>query len=454
MKINDMYIRLFFIFMFVASGARNLYAQSDNDIDIIENWRKTLRYGTEQEIVELIPTLITERVGVAHPEMSALLSTHFSDDLKREVVRYFRQLEIYTIGEQLLAYTDPNTTAEKMILEVLAYYTSAPPSTINSTIHDRLLALSAESNTIVARAAIDALAIHGNEHAVVIMSEKIGNDELPDDIRAGAMRVVGKHGYLAAGDNLIAILDNERASPYLRRSAVSAIGYLGDPRYIEQLRRYAQDNDTLLRAAIITALVGNNSVEHADIISSALRDSHYTIRLSVLNGIDTDIPNDTLFSLIAYRALNDANKDVMLAAIKTLAVYGKTKGRDFLLTNMRNNALPVDARAHIALHLTERYYAYSKEEILALINEEHAIRRPYFLPSYARKLSTIDIPHTRDIHNALLNSDEPEVLIYTLQSIARSNIHSLAENIQLLKQQNSSSDIQFHASATLQRINR
>ncbi len=423
----------------------------------IELWEDTLRYGTDQEIRETIPALITNNAVVLQEPMRALLSVdaNFSTNLKIDVINFFRRLELFVIADDIAPYLDPAQQAsERFILAIMSYYQQSPPDSLSAEILGSVIYFIDDDRITVARAAIDVLAIHGSTENLEILADFIIDDSLPGDIRGGAILAVGKQGYQPAEVDLITVLNNEVEQGYIRRYAATAIGQLQNPHSIAQLENYIHDENSLLRASVIAAIISYNEEASGEIFEIALRDSNPDIRLSALDAIDQPIQDQDLVMLVAYRARNDTDASVMNAAINALLEYGGETGSDVLLEQINSTQVPYLVRANIIAGLVEQHYDKSKQQVIDLIVEEHGRRRSFFLPAIANSLASKDTAHAAEVYSALLDADESDALVLTLRVVAANSVVSLSPKVEEIVNSNKDAAVKAQAKITLDILNK
>ena len=457
---------LIFLLLFQAPVAA-LFAQDqagDNADDAdqesiagIELWEDTLRYGTDREIREIIPALIINNAVVLQEPMRALLSVdaNFSTNLRIDVINFFRRLELFVIADDIAPYLDPTQQAsERFILTIMSYYQQSPPDSLNADILDSVIYFIDDDRVTVGRAAIDVLAIHGSTENLEILADFIIDDSLPDDIRGGAILAVGEQRYQPAEVDLITVLNNEVEQGYIRRYAATAIGQLQNPHSIAQLENYIHDENSLLRASVIAAIISYNEEASGEIFEIALRDSNPDIRLSALDAIDQPIQDQDLVMLVAYRARNDMDASVMNAAINALLEYGGETGSDVLLEQINSTQVPYLVRANIIAGLVEQHYDKSKQQVIDLIVEEHGRRRSFFLPAIANSLASKDTAHAAEVYSTLLDADESDALVLTLRVVAANSVVSLSPKVEEIVNSNSDAAVKAQAKITLDILNK
>ena len=434
--------------------AQDAVDSSDDPEGQYAQWKLILQYGTESELINILPILADQRILELSPEVRALFDGVFSDMLLVAVIRYFNNIPQVTIETYIANILKKHQThSEQLILEALYYIKRNLTHTFDVATLDlaRMLIMQDESIP-VARAAIDAIAVHGDTADAVMLEELLGDENLAADIRGGVILAIGE---LEINDLLLelhTILEDEQEPIYLRQYAVTSIGKVHNIMSIATLIEFATHANARLRATVIKVLAEYNTLEHISVLRGALRDSNDAVRLSAIQAFhNRPIDSDSL-DIIKYKAINDPNSAVQTESILVLAQENSKEGRGYLREQIHNPKIAFNNRAEMIVQLIEYDYALSKDGIASIVSEElDGNRNSYFLKIIAQRLANVDAPHAIETYSHLLNSNEEDTLLYALQGISRNNISELEDMVKHIAEHHDNVSVQRQAIFVLDR---
>ena len=417
-------------------------------------WKAILQYGTESELISILPTLADQRVSEVSSEVRALFDGIFSDTLLVAVIQYFNSMPQVTIETYIANILEKHQTySEQLILEALYYMRNNLTHTFNTTTLDLTRVLIMQDESIpVARAAIDVIAVHGNASDAVMLEELLDSANLATDIRGGVILAIGE---LRINDLLLklhAILEDEQEPIYLRQYAVTSIGKIYNTMSISTLLDFATHANARLRADVIKVLAEYNTLEHTSILHGALRDSNDTVRLFAIQAFHNRPLDPDSLDIIKYKALNDPSRAVQTESILVLAQENSKEGRGYLREQIRNPKIAFINRAEMIVRLIEYDYALSKDVIASIVSDElDGNRNSYFLKIIAQRLANLDAPHAIETYSHLLSSNEEDTLLYALQGINRNNISELEDTVKHIAEHHNNVSVQRQAIFVLDR---
>ncbi len=410
----------------------------------IERLRLTIKYGTDSEVVDILPLLIEQRITEFSADLQEIVNNSNNSKLLEAAIRFFRELQIFSIEARVLEllkeHDDHN---EKLILELLSYLKASPE--LSPPLRMQMPIVGQSDRVVVARSALDVLAVHGTVVEGAYLTEIITDSDKPDDVRGGAILAVGEIGYSAAQESLSAILDDISEPIYLRRYAATSLGKLQQPSSVAQLKAYLNDPNATLRAQVIEAL-GNYSMSKINaILNEALRDSHWQVRSKALEALEGRQLEDSLYKAVQYKAEYDPDFRVRREAIAFLADNGRESSFHFLRQLLERPNITIAQRAQVVELLVSKDYAASRSQLLALLHKHISYRRSTLLLALAQALGSLDAPQAAELYRTLLESNSREVLLYALQGIGRNNLRELESHVAKLQEENGDREIQRRA---------
>ena len=419
-------------------------AQEDVPQSQIERLRLTIKYGTDSEVIDILPLIIEQRITEFSSDLQEIVNRSNNSKLLEAAISYFRELQIYTIEERALELLKEHEDhAEMLLLELLNYLKASPE--LSPLLRMQIRIVGQSDRVVVARSALDVLAVHGTVAEGAYLTEIIADNDRPNDVRGGAILAVGGIGYTAAQEQLSIILDDISEPLYLRRYAATSLGKLQQPSSVAQLKVYLNDSNATLRAQIVEALGNYPGAEINTILEEALRDSYWLVRTKALEVLEGRQLKDSLYQAVQYKAEYDPDFRVRQEAIAFLADNGGESSFHFLRQLLDRPNITIAQRAQVVELLVSKDYAGSSSQLLALLRDQISYRRSLLLTALAQALATVDAPQAVELYRTLLESNSRVVLLYALQGIGRNNLRELEPHIVELQEKSSDREIQSRA---------
>ena len=390
-------------------------------------WQQTLKYGIESEVSDILSILHRERISELSAEVEALFLANFSDSLLIAALRYFERIETYLINHHVTdILTEHRQHSEGLVLQGLYYLRNAPPSLSADTLAT-IRSLTAAEMPAVARAAVDALAAHGNSSDVALITDLLTDYDTADDVRGGAIIAIGELGMTGNLSDLYRVLEDEQERSYLRQYAATSIGKLAQPDSADILIRFSSHGDARLRATVIEALSAYQTERVTAILNSALRDANDLVRLAAIRAFYTRKITPDALDTIQYKAIRDPNPEIQRESIAILVREQSGAGARYIREQITGDApLPFSVHAEMIVGLVEHNYQSSRADIATLFEDElDSGRKSFLLYAAAQRLSGAEAPYADDLYATLLRSVDRETVLYAIQGISFNNITRL-----------------------------
>lgn len=194
----------------------------------------------------------------------------------------------------------------------------------------------------VKASAVRALGRLNDDRAVIPLMSILNNRDENYRLRLSAAEALGRLGDEHALGSLVNIVQDDRESSlYLKESAVKALGLLGDIRAIDSLihilesKRGIRDKFNFLKERAIESLgrIVGHSVDNERVVDSlqrSLMDEAYSIRLSAVEALGEVGDFRSLPRL--QNMLFDKHEDVAMAAVESIFAIGGVTAIEQMLT--------------------------------------------------------------------------------------------------------------------------
>jgi len=391
----------------------------------LEEWRDTLRFGINSEILELLPDLRENNVGELAPEVEEIARRSENSSVLAEAVRYFTAIETYPINDRvyelLNRYRDRPPEFAVDLTDYLDAADARPTEDQLSVLYDMV----EDRNVLRARAAVNLLGRFVEDTADLI--DLYRTVDLPEDTRGAILVALGDRGDPAAFDFVAELIgEDEEARSTIQRYAIDTLGRLGDERAIPIILRQLDSRDATTRAYAVNALRGFQTEEATDAIVGSLRDDFWRVRVAALETISERSITEALDAVV-YKARRDPELPVRLAAVTALKELDEPAGWEALREIVSTSNTGVAERQHIVAALIEHNYAASEETILQLVEQEWDKQNSPILDAIGRTVSTAESSGTDRLVEQLINHPNYIIQIYAVRAVGNQRITSLRE---------------------------
>ncbi len=294
-----------------------------DDRDALDPERvNTIRFGIDGQLGALIDILIAEGDERYGDLLLRRYDLSSSNGARVKIFDYFIAFQLpdaEDIAAQL--FERRSLVAEDLLAVALRYVRVALQEPRRETI-TALYSFSRDRRVALTRSALAALEQHGDSEDVdylIGLLNLLGRDE---DSLAVVIDTLGSLKAEAASDTILSILRSQKYSEYVRRSAAIALGNLGDPIHLEELRRYVDDSSAFMRAAAVDAVGNIESPESVPLLERGLLDSYAGTRIAALEHLGR---RDIGFEAVRFKAMSDPDTTVRNAAWRALVAMNNSE---------------------------------------------------------------------------------------------------------------------------------
>ncbi len=415
---------------------------------IVEDWRDTLLFGINSEIVELLPTLIENGEDRLAEEVLSLFETSNDSAVLAGSARYLQEFELTGGHDRALAIIGEEDLRTDDLIVALMIYLRETGAALSDASVDALLAISRDGRLGPAVGAVRLLAAAGTDAS--ILTELYDESGISEDVRGQILVELGERGDPQVFDFITEIIgEDEEATTVLQRFALDTLGKLGDPRALPIIMRQFDSSDALTRAYAVNALRQFETPEATDAIIAALRDEFWRVRVAALETIAERETTDALRAVM-YKVRRDPERRVRLEAIETLAALDRADGWRLLEERAGNERIGIDERIAIIDRLMRDRLQRSVDLVLEIMQVEWERENSRILDAIGRVASQTEDRAIEPIAARLLDHPNFILQIYGLRAAGRSRLASLMEVVQARSEEGNHRAVRQAALAALE----
>jgi HEAT repeat protein len=402
-----------------------LSAQDESVRSAIDEWRDTLLYGINSEIVELLPTLTENGETEIAPEVVDLFQNTADSDVLQAAADYLAALEIADgagrAEEILQEYEDRRDS----VLGAVTTYLLEIGHEISPETEAALFRLIRDRGDAPATGAVRLLAAGSTPSAELI--ELYRETFVSDEVRGRILIELGERDEPEVFDFVRDVIgEDEEATSTLQRYAIDTLGRLGDPRGLETIIRQFDSDDAITRAYATNALAGFDSEEARSALVAALRDEFWRVRVAALEAIAERTMTDAV-PAVMYKARRDPERRVRLEALDTLSALDTTDAWNLMEEMVVQRGTPADVRSSILDHLIRERPGKSRDVVMEVIDAEWEQPNSKLLDVIGRVISSVEDQRIEPYAARLIDHPNFILQIYALRAVGRSRLMSLHE---------------------------
>ncbi|MGI9256911.1 MAG: HEAT repeat domain-containing protein [Salinispira sp.] len=427
-------IGVFLIILSISVGAENIDTEgedqtTDQTTDQTAEWKKTLQFGIEQNVLSTIDSMIEEKSDILTEEVSALFGSR-RDSLRIKVMDFFEAFEsddlIPLVIDELQFYQDgtsPQFTAR------LIEHLSERRHSINEDLWDLFQEMLQEEGNLVKSTIIAYLGDSQYQPAAVILEELYTKAD--QSLQENILRSLGKIQDENSRSLIFDLIQDENIDRSLRIAAVYAAGSYADAAALEQIIRLVSAQDIFLRTAAVSALSEFSSPDVQELYLEALRDEQWRIRLNVLKSIEKD-PFPQSFPALEYMAKNDPETVIRQQALQSISALNIDEGWEFLRTILTDTMFAESYRRSAAILLIQNDFAASSDIIEDIMMNEWDKKDSRLLDAICKELSITELSAAAGLYEKMLRHSNFVIQIYGVRGIGRNRIFALRQNLEAI----------------------
>jgi HEAT repeat protein len=404
-------------------------AEAEVAPDVRGQWVKTLRYGIDSQVLEVVGMIVASKDSTFTEELEAIVVRSKNHDVQKAVL-------------DLLA-GQGEKGAEDAARSIIHDQPGQPSGLVSSAI--RYLAAVNAADAVkditplidstdkgVATEAILALGKTRDLSVTRLLLDKLASADFPDALKSQLILALGELKDPAAVDALIGIVKTDEDKTR-RMYAADALGKIADPRAVPALRQLFGEDDALIRAYAASSLARFDVSLVVDDIFQGLRDDNWRVRIECTKALGRPLPPDRLLEatdILSFKAEHDPVAQVRVEAINTLGEIGGDAAFGFLLGVYTNSHSPLDSREKalsviVAKNLTEA----AAQAIRAAVEADFSSRDQRAILSDAKVISTVQSENLKPLLLRFLESTDVSTRLYAIKGIELNGFSDLKERL-------------------------
>ena len=337
---------------------------SKNYIDRSKNYEKNcndiLKYGLEGQITELIDELTKNQDNRFVDGIYDLFQETKSVAVKEKILEYFTKLKDPCLASYAVEIiNDPYDEKNSIVEKCFKYISEADIKDANPGLVD----LVDKEEDAYFTGALSALGETGGREEALFLADYLDRDDLNVSQRQALMRVLGRIKAVETWQKISEIAKDENENTFVRMYAAEAIGAMEKPESEDILVEIFESNDPNLRTYVIKGISYFNDKKSSDLITQALRDSQYKVRLEAVSAVGKNRINNAVPFLIFRCKDKDEQKQVKEKCYSVIADLNTSEGNDYLISVLKDKKIGDAAKAKVSAALLEYNHAGTKEVI-------------------------------------------------------------------------------------------
>lgn len=332
----------------------------DRSKDYEKNCNDILKYGLEGQITELIDELTKNQDNRFVDGIYDLFQETKSVAVKEKILEYFTKLKDPCLASYAVEIiNDPYDEKNSIVEKCFKYISEADIKDANPGLVD----LVDKEEDAYFTGALSALGETGGREEALFLADYLDRDDLNVSQRQALMRVLGRIKAVETWQKISEIAKDENENTFVRMYAAEAIGAMEKPESEDILVELFESNDPNLRTYVIKGISYFNDKKSSDLITQALRDSQYKVRLEAVSAVGKNRINNAVPFLIFRCKDKDEQKQVKEKCYSVIADLNTSEGNDYLISVLKDKKIGDAAKAKVSAALLEYNHAGTKEVI-------------------------------------------------------------------------------------------
>lgn len=426
--------------------------QEKEELEALRELReKTIKYGIETQVQELIAQLKDEKNERFNEELAALFNKTENNDLQASILDHFTHLEDDSLKEAAHARLEEfEDLPIKLVNTIITYLEPRQNEEITASFFEMRNA----PRINLASRAIRAVGESGDTEYSQKLLDFLDSYDYREGLQSEIIAALGKLGSEESVDYISGIATDEDLSNSIRWRACQALGDIGGDEAFEVISSLLNDEDPYLRAYAVGALGGfGDKKESVDILMDALRDQFWRVRVQAAKSLE-QLKSKEAVDILEYKVYHDPDvKNVRMAALQALAAMDSNEVYDIMRDMMLDQNIPMLLRAESVRILVEKDLSSSLKKITELIETEWDKEKSYILDYTCKQLSTTKDSSLKPLFAKMLSHPKQiNILIYGLRGVRLNKIGSLKEEVEKMTGKNYARSVRQLAQAVLDEI--
>lgn len=332
----------------------------DRSKDYEKNCNDILKYGLEGQITELIDELTKNQDNRFVDGIYDLFQETKSVAVKEKILEYFTKLKDPCLASYAVEIiNDPYDEKNSIVEKCFKYISEADIKDANPGLVD----LVDKEEDAYFTGALSALGETGGKEEALFLADYLDRDDLNVSQRQALMRVLGRIKAVETWQKISEIAKDENENTFVRMYAAEAIGAMEKPESEDILVELFESSDPNLRTYVIKGISYFNDKKSSDLITQALRDSQYKVRLEAVSAVGKNRIDKAVPFLIFRCKDKDEQKQVKEKCYSVIADLNTSDGNDYLISVLKDKKIGDATKAKVSAALLEYNHAGTKEVI-------------------------------------------------------------------------------------------
>ncbi len=325
----------------------------------------TLKYGMEDDIVELLNNFVKNEDVRFVDEVYDLFEETKNSTVREKILEYFTKLKDPCLEDYALTILNDPYDEKKSTVDCVFRYVQAVKT--KDAIPAVLTLLEGEDEDYFNNA-LTTLGEIGGPKEAVYLTEYLDREDLTVAQKQQLVKVLGNIKAVETYDRLVEMAQDEDENTFVRMYATEAIGSMEKEEAVEIIVRLYEENDPKLRCSAVKALTNFKENESArKTILQAVRDAHVSVRLEAIDACKKNEIKEAVPYLI-YRLEKDKEDSVKKKCYTAMAFLNTKEGNDYLVNLITDKKTADTPKSRAAQALLECNNA-GTDEIIALARE-------------------------------------------------------------------------------------
>ena len=393
--------------------------------------RETLKYGTDNEITELIKTLKKENADYLDKDLAELAGETKNPIIKSQIMTFFAEREKKGLEKEAVLLVENREDVDSAnVLSAVEYlgrvhYAGA---------QDALRTLLEGGEERYMGAAIKAIGSAVDDKNAGETAEYLinyyENKNPPEQYQQAVILALGETGSKKAAAFLTGIVTgNERAG--LTMPALLALGKVAGDDAVEVIAGAASSKDPNVRASAVEALgsFSGGNVESA--LLDAFRDSYYKSRLAAVKAAGKRKLKDAI-PYLKFRAEKDEVPAVREEALRSLAAIGTSECARIIETIFTDKKSPDRLKSLAAQSLIEMDADAYAEKVMLSLDEAKRLNQKQLYAGLMAALAKAKTSRVKPLVGRLFASKDAVDKAYALELTALNRFDAFRAEVDYL----------------------
>lgn len=325
----------------------------------------TLKYGMEDDIVELLNNFVKNEDVRFVDEVYDLFEETKNSTVREKILEYFTKLKDPCLEDYALTILNDPYDEKKSTVDCVFRYVQAVKT--KGAVPAVLTLLEGEDEDYFNNA-LTTLGEIGGPKEAVFLTEYLDREDLTVAQKQQLVKVLGNIKAVETYDRLVEMAQDEDENTFVRMYATEAIGSMEKEEAVEIIVKLYEENDPKLRCSAVKALSNFKENESAGkTILQAVRDAHVSVRLEAIDACKKNEIKEAVPYLI-YRLEKDKEDSVKKKCYTAMGFLNTKEGNDYLVNLITDKKTADTPKSRAAQALLECNNA-GTDEIIALARE-------------------------------------------------------------------------------------